>query len=66
MKKQERCTPESQETPGANTPEDQFTQICGFPATPQATNPDNLVAQIYAALLSHPQVATLLTGATVA
>ena len=54
----------SPSTPGANDPNAQFPQICGFPATPQATNPDNLVAQIYAALLSHPQVDDLLSGAT--
>lgn len=42
---------------------DQYAQIKPFPGTPANSNPDNLIAQVYAVLPVHPALSTVLAGA---
>jgi hypothetical protein len=44
----------------------QYAQIKPFPVTQADSNPDNLVAQVYAVLPQHPILSTVLAGATAA
>ncbi|MDR3793376.1 MAG: hypothetical protein P4L03_08345 [Terracidiphilus sp.] len=41
----------------------QYAQIKPFPGTPASSNPDNLIAQVYAVLPVHPALSVLLVGA---